>query len=40
VRRVSSQEPAGSYQVEFQLKKDSLPEEQAISGSGVSLKER
>lgn len=37
---VSSQEPAGSYQVEFKLKKGSLLEDQAIPGGGVHLKER
>lgn len=39
MRRVSNQEPAGSYHVEFRLKKDSLPEKHAIWGSGVHLKE-
>lgn len=33
---MSSQEPAGSYQVEFKLKKDSLPEEHAILGGGIT----
>lgn len=36
MRRVPSQEPAGSYQVEFKLKKDSLPEEHAILGGGIT----
>lgn len=40
MRRVSSQDPDGSYQVEFKLKKDSLPEERTISDGGVHLKER
>lgn len=37
---VSSQEPAGSHQAEFKLKKGSLLADHAIVGGGVHLKER